>query len=310
MSILDLTHPADRAEYGNRLASLLEGEVPAFVYEKRYLTKFGAVRWDEQTISVAAVGLGGSKPSVIAIVQDVTGKKQNEMERNRLASVVEKASDFIGISDLSRNVLFVNPAGLKLVGLSSMAEGLRTKVTDYFFPEDAEYMVNEVIPNVLANGTWAGELRFRHFRTGEAIPVAFYDVFTIDDPQTGKPVNIATVTRDVREQKRAQRELQRSYDELLALSARLETIREDERKRVAREIHDELGQALTAIKIELISFVGTLEREAPDAKKSAVIINLVNQTIDSVRRISTELRPRILDDLGIVAALDWNVGGL
>lgn len=305
MSIMDLTHPADRAEYGDRLMSLLEGKSPAFVYEKRYLTKRRAVLWDEQTISVAAIGFGGSKPTAIAIVQDVTARKQSDMERNRLASVVEKASDFIGICDLDLKVLFVNPAGLKLVGLSSITEAQGTKVTDYFFPEDAEYMVREVFPRVRVHRTWSGELRFRHFRTGEPIPVAFYDVFTIDDPQTGKPVNIATVTRDIRGEKRAQQELQRSFDELLALSARLETIREDERKRVAREIHDQLGQALTAIKIEFTSFLDTLAPEALNPSKAKSIVSLVNQTIDSVRRISTELRPRILDDLGIVAALEW-----
>lgn len=85
----------------------------------------------------------------------------------------------------------------------------------------------------------------------------------------------------------------------------METIREDERKRLALEIHDELGQALTAIKIELKSFLDTLPPAFGNTAKAESIITLVNQTIDTVRRISTELRPRILDDLGIVAALEW-----
>ncbi len=306
MSIKDLTHSEDWPTYANLLQKLVKREIPAFVCEKRYVTKSGSVFWDEQTVSTAALPYGDSDTaSVIAMVQDVTVRKRNDLERNRLASVVEKASDFIGICDLNLNVMFVNTAGLKLVGLGRLEEALKTKVTDYFFPEDAEYIVNQVFPVVLERRTWSGELRFRHFQTGEAIPVAFYDIFTIDDLQTGTPVNIATVTRDIRDQKRAQYQLQRSYNELRALSARLETVREDERRRVAREIHDEMGQALTAIKIEFTSFLDDLPPESRNRGKADSIIGLVNQTIDSVRRISTELRPRILDDLGIVAALEW-----
>ena len=95
-------------------------------------------------------------------------------------------------------------------------------------------------------------------------------------------------------------------DALRALAARLQSVREEERTKVAREIHDELGQALTAIKIDLVSLIRELpadqeqQRKRPDS-----ILELVDQTIQSVRRISTELRPGILDDLGLVAAVEW-----
>jgi len=114
------------------------------------------------------------------------------------------------------------------------------------------------------------------------------------------------IVENITERKRAQEELQHSFEQLRALTARLQVIREEERKSVAREIHDELGQALTAIKIDLAS----LMRESPadeqqQRKRADSILELVDQTIQSVRRISTELRPGILDDLGLVAALEW-----
>ena len=108
---------------------------------------------------------------------------------------------------------------------------------------------------------------------------------------------------DVTERKRTAEELQRSRDQLRALAARQQRVREEERTRVAREIHDELGQALTAIKIDL----SALCRELPADRKqqSQPVLQHVDGTIQSVRRISTQLRPAILDAAGLVAAVEW-----
>ena len=105
---------------------------------------------------------------------------------------------------------------------------------------------------------------------------------------------------------RLQEERQRSFDQLRALAARLQSVREEERKRVAREIHDQLGQALTAIKLDLSSLVrGLPAAHSPLLEKGAPLLRLVDETIESVRRISTELRPGMLDDLGLAATVEW-----
>ena len=100
-------------------------------------------------------------------------------------------------------------------------------------------------------------------------------------------------------------ELERSFGQLRALAARLQSIREEERKRVAREIHDQLGQALTAIKIDVSGLLRQWPAGQCQPEKSGSILTLVDETIHSVRRISTELRPGILDDLGLVATVEW-----
>jgi signal transduction histidine kinase len=105
--------------------------------------------------------------------------------------------------------------------------------------------------------------------------------------------------QDITERKRAQEELQHSFGQLRALAGRLQIVREEERKRVAREIHDQLGQALTAIKIDSSSLIHE------QTQKSESLFKLIDQTIESVRRLSTELRPGILDDLGLMAAVEW-----
>lgn len=99
--------------------------------------------------------------------------------------------------------------------------------------------------------------------------------------------------------------LQGAFEELRRLGGRLQAVREEERRRIAREIHDELGQGLTAIKMSLSSLTRELPEEYRPLARAESIIKLVDQTIASVRRISTELRPGILDDLGLVAAVEW-----
>jgi signal transduction histidine kinase len=103
-------------------------------------------------------------------------------------------------------------------------------------------------------------------------------------------------------------ELEVAYRHLQALSAHLQSVREQEQARIAREIHDELGQALTGLKFEL-SRLGHGDRGLPgDVADTLVELRArVDETIHNVRRISSELRPAILDDLGLVAALEWHV---
>jgi PAS domain S-box-containing protein len=130
-------------------------------------------------------------------------------ERARLASVAENSPTFIGICDLDMRVIYVNPAGRRLVGIARDEELQRRTLLEYFVPEESARVGQEVLPAVLKDGHWVGELTFRHFRTGERISV-LYDVFRIDDPTTGKPSHFATVTRDLRERKQAEERLRQA----------------------------------------------------------------------------------------------------
>jgi PAS domain S-box-containing protein len=136
-------------------------------------------------------------------------------------------------------------------------------------------------------------------RDGRVIDTSWANVHLSDGTTIG-------IGRDITDLKGAEEALQKSRDQLRALAARVQSVREEERTRVAREIHDELGQSLTAIKIDLSS----LSHDLPAEKKqqSASILKLVDETIQAVRRISTELRPAILDAVGLVAAVEWAAG--
>ena len=113
--------------------------------------------------------------------------------------------------------------------------------------------------------------------------------------------------REISEHKRTEATLRTSGEQLRDFAARLEAVREEERTRVAREIHDELGQALTALKLDL-SWVRQKTRGASEVReRMQAMIAHVDDTIERVRRIASELRPSILDDLGLIPAIEWQV---
>jgi signal transduction histidine kinase len=106
--------------------------------------------------------------------------------------------------------------------------------------------------------------------------------------------------------RRAEQQLRESHEQLRALSVYLQSVREEERTRIAREVHDELGQALTSCKLDLSWVAGKLPRDLkPLLEKIHALIVHIDLTIQTVRRISTELRPGVLDHLGLAAALEW-----
>jgi signal transduction histidine kinase len=112
--------------------------------------------------------------------------------------------------------------------------------------------------------------------------------------------------QEIRERSRAQEELRQSQEQLRNLASHLQSIREEERTHIAREIHDELGQVLTALKMD----THWLQHKLPADQKPLIdkigsMSKLINTTVQSVRRISTELRPGLLDDFGLSAAIEW-----
>jgi two-component system, NarL family, sensor histidine kinase UhpB len=124
----------------------------------------------------------------------------------------------------------------------------------------------------------------------------------------GRIVRWYGTNTDIEDRKRAEYALRHSIDQLRALAGRLQSVREEERARVARQIHDELGQALTGIKLESVALIRELPVEAKhQSNRAESIAKLADETIQVVRRISTDLRPGILDDLGLVAAVEWAV---
>jgi PAS domain S-box-containing protein len=122
--------------------------------------------------------------------------------------LAESSSEFIGMCDLGMQPFYVNPAGMRMVGLPDMAAACRVKVMDYFFPEDQAFIEETFFPRVLSEGGGDVEIRLRHFKTGEPIWM-FYYLFSLCD-DSGEAVGWATVSRDITERKLTEEALRES----------------------------------------------------------------------------------------------------
>ncbi|MEH2307047.1 PAS domain S-box protein [Nostoc sp.] len=188
-------------------------------YEKEYIRKDGS----RIPVLVGYVLLGEKREESVAFILDLSERKLAEAEQQKLVSLVENSSDFIGIASLEGQLLYINDAGQKLVGLASLEEVRQKVVLDYFMPKDKTYFQKYILPTVLSEGRWQGEFCFRHLQTGQPIPVD-YNIFTVTDNNTGQPIALATVTRNISEQKKAKekilqlnKDLQRRITELQTL---------------------------------------------------------------------------------------------
>ena len=221
-------HPEDRDWVDKRFERSLREKVDSFD-EYRVLLPDGTVKHINSS-GHPILDEDGEIIEFIATAVDVTERKRAELERRRLASLVEQAGDLMAISDLSGGTpIYINEAGLKMVGFDSWEEAKERRGIHYIFPEDRQFVNDVLWPAVLEKGSWSGEMRFRHFKTGDPIPI-LYSGFRIDDPKTGQPVNVGNVCRDITERKRAEaegRENSQRYHEMqmeLAHANRVATV--------------------------------------------------------------------------------------
>ncbi len=172
-------------------------------------------------------------------------------------------------------------------------------------PDDCDRVTASVRAAIDAGSkAWSGEYRFRR-RDGSYADVLDRG-YVIHDPRTKAPVRMVGSMMDVTERKRSQEQLQESRTALRLLAARHQDVREHERTRIAREIHDSLGQALTALKLQLSAAQEAAARESPPlGARLQETTAMVDDLVKSVRRIATDLRPPILDQLGLPAAVEW-----
>ena len=243
------------------------------------------------------------------ILRDVTErlKAEEQLGRSeaRLRGILESAMDAIITVDENQRVVLFNKAAEE-VFLCPREEAVGAPL-DWFIPERFRGNHRQLVEQFGRTG--AASRRMGHARVvmglrrnGQEFPIEA----SISQVTEGGQRLYTVILRDVTERVRAEEALRRSKEEIHSLALTASTAREQEKSRIARELHDELGQALTALKID----VGWLRDHLGDpppavARKLGAMQVLLDGTVAAARRISSDLRPLMLDDLGLTAAAEW-----
>ncbi len=270
--------------------------------------------WRETAIPIA---LGAVLLSVFTMMMAtyLIGKLQNKQELTialnaadeRYQHTVNSVMDAIVAVDEQMNITMFNPSAEAMFGLdASQAMGQPLEI---LMPERLR-AVHKVHTKAFsssqtASRSMAPQLEIFGMRTnGTEFPLES----TISHTTIGGKLQMTAVLRDVTERRKAETELRMANSQLRELSASLQSVREEERKRFSRELHDDLGQQLTGLKLSL-SWLGSRLKEGKTATVDDVdeMRRQMDTAIGSVRRIAAELRPRVLDDLDFSEALSWQM---
>jgi PAS domain S-box-containing protein len=178
---------------------------------------------------------------------------QAEVEQRRLVAMIEQSSEFVGFAGLDGKPQYVNAAGCELLGLSGIEEAQRHNIFDFLAPDERTRAQSELMPLVMRTGRWLGELNLRHFKTGEIIPF-LVDWFRIDDASTGRPMNMATVSRDLRSQKKLEADLRRLNESLEQRVAERTSELAEALERLTLEVSDRVRADARAQELQLELF--------------------------------------------------------
>jgi len=284
------------------------------VYTKEYRRKDGSVFPVELRTFLTKDDMGQST-LLWAIVRDISERKAAEEIIKENSSRLELAMQaanmaWWGMDVITGNVTF-DKRKSDMLGYPQEKFKHYTDFMELIHPEDYDGVMQAMLNHINGKAMrYACEYRVL---TGSGDYLWFYDVGSVvRRGSKGEPLNVVGIVIDINERKKIEKELllakekaEKSEKDLVLLNQHLQEVRETERALISREIHDQLGQSLTALKIDL-NWLQRKTRTGIEIKdKLNAMTDLVTDTIKDVQRISSELRPSILDDIGLAAAMEW-----
>lgn len=289
-----ITHPEDLPDNLRSVQLMLAGEIPAFLIEKRYVRKDGGIVWVQDS---AALGRdrAGRPENFVTLVQDVTLRKQAEeaLQRanNFVESIIETANVIFLHLDAAGIVRKINAAAEEITGYKrEEVEG--TSWFEVLVPRDRYPYVWEEFERLMTEGATGGNFENPILtKQGEERQILWRNTTLRDGDHK---VGIISFGMDVTALSAARKRLE-------ALSRRLVDLREEERRAIARELHDEIGQLLTGLGLMIEDGEGLGSASRHEMKR------VVNELIGRVRDLSMKLRPPMLDELGLLPTLLWQI---
>jgi two-component system sensor histidine kinase UhpB len=229
-----------------------------------------------------------------------------EEELRFQADLLKAVGQAIVATDPRGKITYWNRPAEKLFGWTA-SQALGKDLDELVSPRKSPPSHSTIQLSLEKERTWVGEKAVR--RRDGVLLTALVNNAPLYDP-SGRVAGMIQVSTDLTERKLAELQLQNSREQLRALTSRLQSVREEERKGLSRDIHDELGQVLTGLKMELAWMRSRLQAPGAVARKAllqkiAFLGSQIDASANCIRKLCSELRPGILDDLGLAAAIEW-----
>jgi PAS domain S-box-containing protein len=313
---VDSPYPAPRFRHADSLR--FGGQIFALTYGTRDPSlmapiDFGSTAFFASGCVIALVTGAGAflfmRRRSVTITQAGTARSLSTLNEARMMAIIRSSSEAIITVDDAQRIVIFNPMAEQIFRCSAMdAIG---EPLDRFIPERYHEAHRKHVEQFGATSVSERKMGLQRVLVGlradrEEFPVEA----SISQATDGEGRKFYTVMlRDVTARVTVENDLRASREALRKLSANLQSVREEEKTRIARELHDDLGQQLTALKMDLSSVEQMLE-DAPAVPSSAInqlqgMRRLIDTTVGSVRRIAADLRPVMLDDLGLLPAIEW-----
>ncbi|HUX63114.1 PAS domain S-box protein [Sulfuricella sp.] len=302
-AFLDAVHPDDRAMVDKAYTDSLKNRTPYTIVHRllfpdqrvKFVQEWCETQYDHEGRPIRSIGT----------TEDITERKQAEealrRQKNFILQVIDTDPNLIFVKDAKGKFLLVNQAMAtlhgktvqELIGMDA-AELFRNR--EEFEPHlqaDREAIASGRTVTFVAKNFLGGKERWLHVTK---VPMK---------QQSDGSVNVLGIAVDITERKLGEERLNESYKELEKLTTHLEVVREDEQKRIARELHDEMGGVLAALNINVSMLAEQIPAEMTDIQtKVAGLGKLVAAGIQAMQRAVTELRPTLLDEVGLKFAIE------
>ncbi|WHZ21237.1 MAG: diguanylate cyclase/phosphodiesterase (GGDEF & EAL domains) with PAS/PAC sensor(s) [Nitrospira sp.] len=300
-------HPDDRERVLREFEKI--SDVGALHVEYRWQVADGSYRWflDRALLQTTS---DGSSQEILGLWLDITERKATDERlrevNDRLTALVQASPVGIVILDAEGLCRLWNPAAEKIYGWRE--EEVLGRPLPTVVPEQSDE--HRCLRERVMEDKAFTDLEVLRYRKDGTLVHTSLSTAPLRDPH-GTICGVLGLMVDMTQRKQIEFQLSQSRDQLRALMTRLHSAREEEGTRIAREVHDELGQAMTSLKLDLswvarrLSLPEMADSRAQMRERLQGAMRQLDGTIQSVRAIATALRPSVLDELGLAAALDW-----
>jgi PAS domain S-box-containing protein len=301
---MDAVHPLDRDRIHQERNNQVDCTIPR-QSEYRFIDSKENITWVHSTATLFEKS--GSQSCIIGFIFDITHRKEHETgiseseEKHRL--FMENSGLGIGYYDTEGKIINFNHEAIRNMG-GKPSDYIGKNLTDVFGKEKGDFFIERLkltaeseIPlkyeDLVLLGGRPGWYLSTHSR-----------IYNKDNQIEG----IQVISDNITELKDTEKKLKESQKKLKVLTQHLENIREEERSKIALNLHDDLGQNLTALNLDIAWLKGRIGVQSQEVrKKFSEMHSLISETMDSIREISSFLRPSILYELGLIQAMDWQL---